>query len=107
MPCKKHVNKQLKCANLRACRKTQHLEWLHITECMKYSVFFFPFFDMCSFPFRTCRSAKKYGGKREGETESMRAKAEQAAGKRARASQELTGRRRERERERAKERLKT
>lgn len=53
---------------------------LHI----KLHEIFSEFFNMCSFPFRTCRSAKKkkkYGGKKEGEKESVRAKAEQAAGK--------------------------
>lgn len=59
---------------------------------------------MCSFPFRTCISAKKNvggeqrGDRKEGEKESVRAKAERAAGENRQASQKLTGRGRERER---------
>lgn len=63
---------------------------------------FSEFFNMCSFPFRTCRCAKKnvggegWGDRKEGEMESMRAKAEQAAGENEQESHKPTGRQRER-----------
>lgn len=66
------------------------------------------FFSTCALsPFARVEVQKKekYGGKKEGETESMRAKAERAAGRSAWASQKPTGRCRERERE--SKRLKT
>lgn len=53
-------------ANKHTCYLYAVFLWIqpHTTSCMKYSVIFF---NMCSFPFRTCRSAKNVGG-RDGET---------------------------------------
>ena len=71
---------------------------------------FSEFFNMCSFPFRTCRSAKKnVGGGSDGEMGRRggegvnEGKAERALGESGRASQKMTGRSRERE-ERERER---
>lgn len=51
VPCKKHINKRHKCANFRICRKTRRFVCLpHNTDCIKYSVFFFPFLQHVLFP---------------------------------------------------------
>lgn len=82
---KKHIKKKtFKCTNFRACRKTQHLVCLpHNTGSIKYSVFF-PLSSTCALSaFARVEVQKSMGGKKEGEKESMRAKAERAAGKTA------------------------